>query len=81
MPIRAIVTKGTQSDYMQAQSLTKGIKADYLLADRGYDSDRIIAEAGAQGMKAVIPLRRNRTKKRDCDKYLYKRSFLDTYSE
>ncbi len=51
----------------------EGINADYLLADRGYDSDAIITQAISQGMKAVIPLRKNRKSKRAYDKHLYNR--------
>ncbi len=53
-----------------------GIKADHLLADRGYDSDAIVAQAKAQGMEAVIPPRKNRKIMRDYDKDLYKHRHL-----
>jgi transposase len=46
--------------------------AGHLLADRGYDSDAIVAQATAQGMQAQIPPRRNRKVQRDDDKYLYR---------
>jgi hypothetical protein len=39
MPVRVIVTDGTTADYTQAESLIKGLKAGFLLADNGYDSD------------------------------------------
>jgi hypothetical protein len=38
-----------------------GFKMDYLLADKGYDSDAIVAHAQAQGAQAVIPPRPART--------------------
>lgn len=49
-----------------------GIEADYLLADRGYDSDAIVEQAKQQGMKAVIPPKKNRKEQRHYDKDLYK---------
>jgi len=52
--------------------LIEGIKAEHLLADRGYDSDAIIEQAAAQGMAAVIPPRKNRKIQRPYDKDLYK---------
>lgn len=44
----------------------------HLLADKGYDSDTIVAKAEAQGAKAVIPPRKNRKPPRAYDKALYK---------
>ena len=72
MPVRIIVTKGTESDYKQAENLIDGIDAEYLLADRGYDSDHIVNKAESQGMNAVIPPRKNRKIQREYDKDLYK---------
>ncbi len=46
--------------------------AEYLLADRGYDSDEIVNQAIKQGMAPVIPPRKNRKEQRDYDRYLYK---------
>ena len=48
MPVRALVTAGTVADSSQALPLIDGIAADHLLADRGYDSDAIVAAALAQ---------------------------------
>ena len=45
---------------------------DNLLADKGYDSDAIVAKAQAQGAQAVIPPRNNRKQPRTYDKALYK---------
>jgi len=52
--------------------LIDGITAEYLLADRGYDSNSIIEKAIAQGIKPVIPPRKNRKEQREYDKDLYK---------
>ena len=46
--------------------------ADYLLADRGYDTNAILQQAARQGMTPVIPPRKHRLLQRDYDKYLYK---------
>lgn len=46
--------------------------AQYLIADKGYDSDAIIDQARSQGMKTVIPPQRNRTVQRLYDEDLYK---------
>lgn len=44
----------------------------HLLADKGYDSDSIVAKAEAQGAKVVVPPRKNRRHPRAYDKALYK---------
>jgi IS5 family transposase len=55
MPVRVLITDGTTADCTQASKLIEGISAEYLLADKGYDSDEIIKQAVNQGMIAVIP--------------------------
>lgn len=72
MPVRLFVTAGTVADCTQACRLIEGIDAEYLLADRGYDSDSIIHTASGAGMTVVIPPRRNRKEQRGYDRYLYR---------
>jgi transposase len=71
MPVRIIITDGTTADCTQASRLIEGIQAEYLLADRGYDSNEIIENAMNQGMISVIPPRKNRKIQREYDKHLY----------
>ena len=52
--------------------MIEGISAEHLLADKGYDSDAIIAQARKQGMRPGIPPRKNRKEQREWDKHLYK---------
>lgn len=49
-----------------------GIVAEYLLADRGYDTDDVIDKAVLAGMKIVIPPKKSRKNPRSFDKDLYK---------
>ena len=72
MPVKILTTQGTTADCTQAERLIAGIEADYLLADRGYDSDTIVKQAETQGMQTVIPPKKNRKVKREYDKDLYK---------
>lgn len=72
MPVRMLLTEGTVADCTQAPDLISDVVAQYLLADRGYDSDAIVAQAEEQGMEVVIPPRRNRKEPRDYDRALYK---------
>ena len=72
MPVRMLITEGTTADCTQAEYLIEGINAEYLLADKGYDSDKIIEKAKAGGMTPVIPPRCSRLVSRDYDSYLYR---------
>ena len=71
MPVRFFITAGTTADCTVAARLIEGMKADYLLADRGYDTDAIIRKATDAGMAPVIPPKKNRKHPRDYDNYLY----------
>ena len=72
MPVRVIVTEGTRADCKEAINLIEGINAQYLLADRGYDSDEIVLKAIELGMTPIIPPRKNRKVLREYDSYTYK---------
>lgn len=67
-----VITSGTAADCTQASTLIEGLTADYLLADKGYDSETIVDQAAAQGMIAVIPPRKNRKNQRVYDRDLYR---------
>jgi transposase len=72
MPVRFFVTSGTTADCTIAARLIEGFQAEYLLADRGYDTDAIILKAVDEGMIPVIPPRKSRKHPRKYDKYFYK---------
>ncbi len=64
----AIITENCS----QAGHLIEGIKPNYLLADRAYDTDQIITKATEEGIVPIIPGKENRKIKRKFDKGLYK---------
>lgn len=72
LPVRVIITKGTESDFNQAVPLISGYSPNHIIADKGYDSDAIVQQVEAQGAIAVIPPKSNRKSKREYDAYLYK---------
>ena len=72
MPVRVLITSGTDADCTHADRLIEGIDAEHLLADKGYDSDAIVTQARKQGMQPQIPPRKNRKGQRAYDKHLYK---------
>ena len=49
-----------------------GFTAPHLLADRGYDTNSVIAQSKAQKMKVVIPPKKTRKQLRSSDKEGYK---------
>jgi transposase len=71
-PVRVIITKGTVADCAQGIALIEGIEAEYLLADKGYDTNEIVEFAENNGVITVIPPRKNRKEQRYYDKALYK---------
>ena len=70
--MRLLLTAGQSHDSPQAQALIAGYETKALLADKGYDTDALVAEIEARGAQAVIPPRSNRLKPREYDKELYK---------
>ena len=58
MPVRVLITKGTRADCKEAIHLIEGISAENLLADRGYDTNKIVAYATSVGMKVLFHQRR-----------------------
>ena len=72
LPLRVIVTEGTRADCTQVERLTQDICADYLIADKGYDTDSVIEDATACGIEPVIPPKKNRKAQRPYDKVLYR---------
>ena len=50
----------------------RGLRLNYLLADKGHDSDAVLDRAKSQSMEPVIPPKRNRKVQRSYDKDLYK---------
>lgn len=73
MPLGFLITGGQISDYTPAVELLGQRKAEAVIADKGYDSDRIVEHVEeTMQAKAVIPPRSNRKVQRDYDRSLYK---------
>ena len=71
-PVRIMLTAGQASEYGQANALIEGFSANYVLADKGYDSDAFISVIRECGAEPVIPSRRGRICPRAYDRELYK---------
>ena len=75
-PIRFILTDGQAGDAPQAIPLLTGVEATWVIADKGYDSDKILSFIRWQGAIAVIPPKSNRKILREYDRELYKQRNL-----
>ena len=71
-PVRFILTAGQASDYTQALALLENMKAEAVLADKGYDADYVVEAVGSMGAIVVIPPKSNRKVLREYDAVLYK---------
>ena len=70
------LTPGQHNDMTQASELIAPIKGAAIIADKAYDSQKLIAQIVAQGCVAVIPPRKNRKTPREYDKHVYKERHL-----
>jgi transposase len=62
-PLSFVMTAGQVSDYIGAEALLDSLpKAQWLLADRGYDADWFRDALQEKGIKPCIPGRKSRTK-------------------
>jgi transposase len=71
-PVKIILTPGQAHDVTQGPALIAGSQAAKVMADKGYDSDALIAAIESHGAEAVIPPRSTRVEERSYDKEEYK---------
>ena len=71
-PVRLLLSAGQASEFGQANALIEGFKAQYVLADKGYDSDAFLKTIDDSDAIPVIPPRKNRTTQREYDRVIYK---------
>lgn len=67
-----IAGPGQEHDITKACALIDAIEAECVIADKGYDADRLHDTIKAQDSEVVIPPRRNRKVQRPYDKVLYR---------
>jgi transposase len=67
-----VLSGGNESDYSYAPFLLNGQNAEYVITDKGYDSNEIIGAIKRMGAEAVIPPRSHRNDPREYDRHLYK---------
>ena len=72
MSLRMFITAGPVADCSQTHRFIKGIEADHLLADKGYESNAQVDSVEQAGINPVITPRKSRKNLRYYDKYLYR---------
>lgn len=70
--MRFILTGGQRNDITQIEPLLDGLKADYVLGDKGYDGQRAMGAIAAAGAKPAVPRRSTTAQWRSFDAVLYK---------
>lgn len=66
------LTPGQAADITQAVPLLDQVEPDAFLADKGYDSDALVATLQERGITPVIPPKANRREPRKTDFALYR---------
>jgi transposase len=72
LPIRFLRTGGEVHAVKMAEPLIEGLIADYFLADKGYDSKKLVEVAESEGMTVLIPSRSNSVNPREYDANIYR---------
>jgi transposase len=75
-PMGFTLTGGHRNDITQATELLKPYRNTNVLADKGYDSQKLVDFLEKQGCCPVIPSRKYIKRPRKIDKDLYKERFL-----
>ena len=79
-PLRFTLTGGQAHDITQAYELIDGIESEYVIADRGYDSQRFREHIVEMGATPVIPPRSSRREPQPYDEHLYgERHLVECY--
>ena len=71
-PVALSLTPGQTADITQAEALLAEIEPQAVIADKGYDSDALVATLDERGITSVIPPKANRKEPRKTDFALYR---------
>lgn len=74
--MRLTLTAGNRHDLTQAESLLEGWETERVIADKGYDSDKVLDTVEALPAEAVIPPKANRLEQREYDRDCYRERHL-----
>jgi transposase len=72
LPVSLQLTPGQVADITQAETLLQNQAFEVVIADKGYDSQKLVEFIESREAAAVIPPRSNRKEPRAYDQHLYK---------
>jgi len=75
-PVDICLTAGQVHDSVPAKELLENQPAEYVIADKAYDSDELVSFIISQGSIPVIPSRSNRREPREYDRHIFKERHL-----
>jgi transposase len=67
-----VLTPGQAADVTQAETLLEEVPIEVVIADKGYDSQKLVDTIEARGGEAVIPSRKTSAQPREYDRERYK---------
>ena len=72
-PLRFLLSPGNRNDICYAQKLLEpfDLRGKFVIADKGYDSDKFVRRLEERGAVVVIPSRRIAKHPRDIDRHIY----------
>jgi transposase len=75
-PLHIHLTPGNLHDITEAPTLIEHAQGRNFIADKGYDSAKVVDAIERKGMTAVIPSKADRTIQRKIDLHVYKERHL-----
>lgn len=75
-PVHVHLTQGSAHDVSQAPILVEKAQGKNFIADKAYDSQKVIQAIENKDMTPVIPSTASRTTQREIDRHLYKERHL-----
>lgn len=77
-PLRFVLSSGNRNDICLAQALLEpfDLRGKLIIADKGYDSTKLVRRIEERGGIVVIPSRITATDPRDTDRHIYKERHL-----
>jgi transposase len=76
LPLEISLTEGQAHDITQSHLALAGEPSEYVICDKGYDSEEFRTNIEKSGRKSVIPPRKCRKSQFDYDKHIYKERHL-----
>jgi transposase len=71
-PVEVHLSPGQDADSTHAETLLGDHRPEAVLADKGYDTNKVIETITARGAEVVIPPKANRLEQREYDEVVYR---------